>query len=204
MAELQDIIERAEKLFFSYGVKSVSMDDLSRDMSISKKTLYNFIDNKDEIVYLVVQNHINREKSKSEAVIHHSVNAIDEFLKIVSNNQSELNSINKNVLFDLQKYHPKSWNLLLEFTEVYIYNHILHNINRGIREELYRSDLNPELIAFIYVRSIDAILKQPFQHQTNYSLANTLKEFTFYHLHGIISKNGKEYLQHIITNYENI
>jgi AcrR family transcriptional regulator len=117
LAELIDIIEKAEQLFFKYGIKSISMDDLSREMSISKKTLYVFVDNKEELVYLVVQNHIHREKKKVEEVIKNSKNSIDEFLQIIMHNHDELNTLNPSVIYDLQKYHPKSWSLFTEFTE---------------------------------------------------------------------------------------
>lgn len=202
MAELVDIIKKAEQLFFNYGIKSISMDDLSREMSISKKTLYTFVDNKDELVYLVVQNHIDKEKEKSEAAIHQSKNSLDEFIKIIMHNHDELNSLNQNVIYDLQKYHPKSWGLLVEFTEIYIFNHILHNLKRGIKEGLYRDDMNPETIAFIYISSIDAILKNIHAKNKDINVATTLKEYAMYHLHGILSDKGKVFLKNHFNQQE--
>jgi AcrR family transcriptional regulator len=201
LAELIDIIEKAEQLFFKYGIKSISMDDLSREMSISKKTLYVFVDNKEELVYLVVQNHIHREKKKVEEVIKNSKNSIDEFLQIIMHNHDELNTLNPSVIYDLQKYHPKSWSLFTEFTEKYIFNHILHNLKRGVKEGIYRNDMNLEVIAFIYINSIDAILKNLNDKKTDNALASTMKEYAFYHLHGIVSNEGLHYLNNHLKNH---
>ena len=202
VAELIDITKKAEQLFFKYGIKSISMDDLSREMSISKKTLYTFVDNKDELVYLVVQNHIAREKIKSESIIHHSKDSVDEFIQIIMHNHEELNSLNENVIYDLQKYHPKSWNLLLEFTEQYIFNHILHNLKRGIKEGFYREDMNPETIALIYISSIDSILKNIHLKHTEKNVAKTIREYAIYHLNGIVSDNGKELVKKYFIQQE--
>jgi AcrR family transcriptional regulator len=198
--EILDIIQKAEQMFFNFGIKSISMDDLSREMSISKKTLYTFVNSKDDLVYLVVQSHISREKEKSKAIAQNSINAIDEFLQIILHNNDELNSLNKNVIYDLNKYHPKSWNLLTSFTEVYIFNHILHNLKRGVKEELYREDMNPELIAYIYINSIDAILKNIHNKKTDKYIATTIKEYAIYHLHGIVSEKGRNYIHHHLQN----
>lgn len=198
--ELIDIIQKAEQMFFNFGIKSISMDDLSREMSISKKTLYTFVDSKDDLVYLVVQNHISREKEKSTLISKKSINAIDEFLQIILHNNDELSSLNKNVIYDLNKYHPKSWNLLTGFTEEYIFNHILHNLKRGVKEELYREDMNPELIAFIYINSIDAILKNIHNKKTDKDIATTIKEYAIYHLHGIVSEKGRNYIHNHLKN----
>ncbi|MEI6311813.1 MAG: TetR/AcrR family transcriptional regulator [Bacteroidota bacterium] len=198
--ELIDIIQKAEQMFFNFGIKSISMDDLSREMSISKKTLYTFVDSKDDLVYLVVQNHISREKEKSAAISIKSINAIDEFLQIILHNNDELSSLNKNVIYDLNKYHPKSWNLLTGFTEEYIFNHILQNLKRGVKEELYREDMNPELISFIYINSIDAILKNIHNKKTDKDIATTIKEYAIYHLHGIVSEKGRNYIHNNLKN----
>ena len=198
--EVIDIIQKAEQMFFNFGIKSISMDDLSREMSISKKTLYTFVDSKDDLVYLVVQNHISREKEKSTVISKKSINAIDEFLQIILHNNDELSSLNKNVIYDLNKYHPKSWNLLTGFTEEYIFNHILQNLKRGVKEELYREDMNPELISFIYINSIDAILKSIHNKKTDKDIATTIKEYAIYHLHGIVSEKGRNYIHNNLKN----
>lgn len=176
------------------------MDDLSREMGMSKKTLYTFVENKDELVFHVVQNHILREKTKTESIIHHSKNSIDEFLQIIIHNNEELNSLNQNVIHDLQKYHPRSWNLLIEFTEMYVFNHILHNLKKGIKEGLYREDLNTEIIAFIYISSIDSILKNIHNKKTEKNIATTIKEYANYHLNGIVSDKGRDYIIKNIIN----
>ncbi|MEM1220215.1 MAG: helix-turn-helix domain-containing protein, partial [Bacteroidota bacterium] len=46
----RDILSRSKRLFLRYGIRSVTMDDISKEMGISKKTLYQYVDNKADLI----------------------------------------------------------------------------------------------------------------------------------------------------------
>ena len=52
------ILGKAEELFMQYGIRSVSMDDIANSLGMSKKTLYQYYADKDELVDSVVESHI--------------------------------------------------------------------------------------------------------------------------------------------------
>ena len=60
-SEFQNILEKVSALYMKYGIKSITMDDVARELGISKKTLYQFVENKNELVEKVVDYvmHIN-------------------------------------------------------------------------------------------------------------------------------------------------
>ena len=53
------IQNKAEELFMQFGIRSVSMDDIANNLGMSKKTVYQYFVDKDELVEAVVQAHIS-------------------------------------------------------------------------------------------------------------------------------------------------
>ena len=117
MTTLIDILGQAEQLFFKYGIKSISMDDLSKEMRISKKTLYYFVENKEQLVFLVIQNHLKQEQKKVEETTKKASNSIEEFVMILMTSYSQISEMNASTLYDIQKYYPQSWDQFTEHKE---------------------------------------------------------------------------------------
>jgi len=199
MTTLIDILSSAEQMFFKYGIKSISMDDLSKEMRISKKTLYTFVSNKEELVFLVIKNHLSQEKKKVEETIKNASNSIEEFIMILMFNYERIHEMNPSTLFDIQKYYPQSWDQFSEHKEKYIQSYILQNLKKGIDEGFYRIELNPEIIALIYVNTIDVIIRLCSEKIDKNNIAVMLKEYVNYHLHGIVSLKGKEHLNNYLN-----
>jgi hypothetical protein len=168
-------------------------------MRISKKTLYSFVANKEELVFLVIKNHLHEEKNKVDETVKQASNSIEEFVMILMYNYSQINEMNASTLYDIQKYYPQSWDQFTEYKEKYIQVYILQNLQKGIKEGLYRSELNPEIIALIYVNSIDTIFNISTEKFNKNDIGNMLREYVTYHLHGIVSDQGKEYLHNYLN-----
>lgn len=64
MSNVTTIIETATEMFGSRGIKAVSMDDLSHELGISKRTLYENFSSKDELLSECIK--FNREKRQNE------------------------------------------------------------------------------------------------------------------------------------------
>ena len=69
-------LKRVEDLFLRYGIKSITMDDVARELGISKKTLYQFVDNKDDLVHKMLERHIAEEKTMCDQVCGEAGNAV--------------------------------------------------------------------------------------------------------------------------------
>src|SRR5579862_7718340 len=112
MEEIQTkekILKGAEGLFTRYGIRSISMDDIARHLSVSKKTLYQHYADKDELVTMVTEAHMASSKKLYEAIRKQSENSIDELHKIGMQVRRHIEEQNPSLLFDIQKFHPKAW-----------------------------------------------------------------------------------------------
>ncbi|MEZ4902470.1 MAG: TetR/AcrR family transcriptional regulator [Spirosomataceae bacterium] len=141
------ILEKAQGLFFRYGIKSVSMDDIARELGISKKTIYQHFADKDAIVYAGVEEHFICERQDSERMQAEAPDPIAEVVMTSEMMRQVMVGMNPAMIFDLKKYYPRAWNSFTAFKNGFILNIIRKNLLKGIEMGLYRTDLNVEVTA---------------------------------------------------------
>ncbi|WP_375416224.1 TetR/AcrR family transcriptional regulator [uncultured Hymenobacter sp.] len=149
------ILLSAEKLFMRAGIRSVSMDDIAQELAISKKTLYKWFENKDQMVHAVMQSHLGREAGECEGLIKEATSAIDELFRMMDWLRAQFSDVHPGIFYDLQKYYPESWVLWTEHKHSYILRQISDNLHRGIREGLYRADLDVDVLARLRLAQIE-------------------------------------------------
>lgn len=141
------IIETSFKLFHRYGIKSVTMDDLSKEMGMSKKTLYKYFANKEALVKEVTKAQIQFNQNNCLQIANNAENAIHELILMMGSLRELFHDINPSLIFDLQKYHPKVWKIMEEHQNTFIQEMIVANLERGIKEGLYRKKLKLTILA---------------------------------------------------------
>lgn len=194
------IIEKVGELFMKYGIKSVSMDDIAQQICISKKTLYQFFKDKADLVTKVV-NFQNCEKDKKFIeIINSKKNAIDKLIDVSKHLIEVLKTVNPPVLYDLQKYYPELSKELIVNRKEHVYNNIRTNIINGIKEGLYRNDLNADIIASNYVKRIDDIFFEIDENIKQYPQHEIFMQLFIYHLRGIVNNEGLKYIEDKIKN----
>jgi TetR/AcrR family transcriptional regulator, cholesterol catabolism regulator len=185
-----EIVVRSEQLFMRVGVKSVTMDDISRELGMSKKTIYQHFDNKDSLIEAVINTHVEREQSCTESIISSAKDALDEVKKIGVFLASTIEDVSPSTLFDLQKYYYKSWEILMKKQDEHIINSIVRNIEKGIAEGNYRPDVNPDVIARIYAKATYMIVEEIANPNSKFSRKEMIWELHNYHIHAIATPKG--------------
>lgn len=194
------IITASTRLFMKYGIKSISMDDISRELGISKKTLYQFINNKEDLVDAGLEIYLKENQENIEESILEAEDAIDELVKISQQVMKHLVHISPSTIFDLKKYHPQSWKKLETFQFSYVENTIFDNLKRGQSEGLYRNNLMPKIISRLYVYKANAIANPNVFPISQFDRITLFKEIVKYHLFGIVSEKG---LKNIYDHHKN-
>lgn len=197
MNELQEILPKIQTLFFKYGVRSVTMDDIARELGKSKKTLYKFFQNKDDIVSNIVNNYIAVTQKDINGIVKSSDNALDEWLGITNYHFSFISKFNPSVIFDIKKYYPHCWSEFEAHKLNFVYNRVLKNLKRGIAEQFYRDDLNTEIIARFYIYKMEMFADNSISKEVNITREEIYDEIMNYHLRGISSDKGIEYLNQL-------
>lgn len=191
------IIEEIIILFNKYGIRSVSMDDISRELKISKKTLYQYVDNKSDLLEKIYAYQSVKTDEKYKKAFEEGENAIDALLSISQLVHWELQEITSKFLFDLRKYYPEISQRLFQKKRNYVLERVKSNIHRGIQEGIYRSDLSIDLVAALYVKKVEAI----HEHDHFVTFDPAIRFETIFnvmfdtHIRGISNANGLKYYQ---------
>lgn len=188
-------LERVEALFFRYGIKSLTMDDVAGELGISKKTLYQMVESKDDLVMKVLQHHTSREKSQCLDMASHASNAIEEILIVLDTNSQEMAQMKTNVINDLQKYHREGWLLIRNFHFDFVYKIIGENMMRGRKEGLYRENFDIDILAKLHLATAFNLFDEQIFPDGSTPRNVLFKEYMLHFLHGIVSPKGLNYLK---------
>lgn len=146
MEAKERILVKANELFNRYGIRSVSMDDIAAQLGMSKKTLYQYYTDKDELVHAVFDIALTVNRNNCLECSKKGENAIHEVFLSFDIMEEMLKSMNPSVLFDMHKYHPSAYKKFDDFRNGFLYKIIKNNLERGIKEELYRADIDTDIL----------------------------------------------------------
>ena len=141
------IQEQAKTLFMKYGMRSVSMDDIAGELGMSKKTIYQYFADKDELVDAVVNQDIRDMQNDCNYCYNEAADAIEEIFLTMDRILGHFRDLNPMLLYDLQKFHFNSYKKFKENKDTVLLEIIRKNIQRGIEEGLYRPDLDVEILS---------------------------------------------------------
>lgn len=195
--ELTKILDTSEALFTKYGIRSVTMSDISKTMGISKKTLYVHIQNKQDLVHRLVQRFVIRDKNYCIQVLGEAPNALEGLLRVNLYMQEQINQINPSLLFDLQKYHHPTWELFIAFHDTFMLELLEQNLRQGVKEGWYRSDLNVTLVARLHVNMMGLTTDSDLFPPKQFAPAEVARVLIQYHIHAIISPKGRAQLDEL-------
>lgn len=194
-----EIIDKAAGIFLKYGIKSVTMDDMAKELGMSKKTLYAYFSDKNDLVLQILTQKINSDQSRCMLIKDESENAIDEMFRINQFVSGMIKNVHPSVFYDLKKFHPDAMTIFHEHKWKFVKGTIMDNIARGKKEGLYRTELPDELIAIIYVGATDLISTGEAFAGLDKTSDQVFQEIIRFQLHGLVNEKGLAYLQEKIN-----
>ncbi len=193
--ELLNILEKVSILYQKYGIKSITMDDVARELGISKKTLYQHVTDKTDLVEKVMLLIAEKHNSFFKKLRANKINAIEELFEVNKYFTEMLKNYNPSMEYDLRKYYPDLFKNIYEVRRKRMYESIIRNMKKGIKEGLYRRDMDIEIIAKLHVSRIENMYDNEIF--TNEELISTkvFNEIFIYHLRGIANVTGIKFLE---------
>lgn len=195
----ENIITQSLTLFLKNGVKSMNMDEISTRLGISKKTLYVHFENKQDLVHHCFQKHYNSVAQMINDSASNFQHAIDELFAIDENCSLVMKQTNPFLLGELKRYYPSTFKLIEELKENILFSIMQGNLNRGIQQKLYRSNINVDIIAKLMISRIDTLINDDLFPLTRYDFRKLLTENRIYHIRGVATSKGINYLEKILN-----
>lgn len=176
------------------GIKSVTMDDVARELKVAKKTIYKYVKDKSDLVLKSITQYCGDEEEKTQELIDKFENPIDELIGITNHVSEHLKDMHPSVLFDLMKYYPEAWKVFENHKANWVYSCVSANIRKGMKEGFYRDNINPSILARYYVAKLDVIFDTEVFPSEDFSPSEVHLEVMRYHIRGLASEKGLKYL----------
>ena len=139
------IINGCLELFFKYGIKSITVDDISLHLGISKKTFYEHFENKNDVINEVVKEFINRNRLRNKEIIEEKKDVFDKLIKIYNKMLSQFSTCNPRFIYDIKKYNQDIYESINEFREKELHYMITNLIRQGKEEGIFRNEIDENL-----------------------------------------------------------
>ncbi len=178
------------------------MDDISRELGISKKTLYLYFTDKTDLVNKVTDFEIDRIKECFVSVTAFGTNAISELFEV---NRFMIEMMKRNspsFEYDLKKYYPDIFQKVLLNRRKGMIDSVLANLRRGKEEGLYRAELKEDIITKLQISRLENIYSDVMFKIEDYGAENIFKEMFIYHIRGIANEAGIKYLEGNIHKFD--
>jgi len=203
MVEKKQIVEKSAQLFKNSGIRSNTMDDIARETGISKKTLYQCIPDKNELVTEVIEQEYFKMKAVIEKISVESTNSIEELIRINTFILQFLRTINPTSISDLKKLYQDVYTVTrIRFKELFAQT-IIESIKKGKELKIFRDDINEEFITHLHTERIDQMQEASELWGSNSGSSEVIKEMITYYLRGLVTKQGETLLNTYLLDFNN-
>ena len=189
------IIAQTYDLFMRYGIRSVSMDDIAYHLAISKKTIYQYYEDKDALVEGVLDIELKRNYEDCANNKQKKLNSIHEFFLSMDSMKEMFKQLNPTIVHDIQKYHPKCFKKLHQHKDNFFYNMIKDNLELGIQEGLYRPEINIDILTKFHLETFFITTNTDLFPVSKYNLTQVSQEVLENFLYGIATAKGIEKIE---------
>jgi AcrR family transcriptional regulator len=193
--KMQSILEKTVELFFEYGIRNLNMDDISRSLGISKKTLYQFVKSKEDLIEKLFYFDEMKWEIEMAKLKVDEMNAIEILVQVSLKVFDEMGRFNPKLKFELKKYYEPIFQRFMVRKQDHIFSQISKNIEKGITEGLYRADVNIELVAGLYVRNLVMMHNNDNCFQENITFNQVFEVMFENHIRAISTPAGISYFE---------
>lgn len=189
------IVQKVRSLYYRYGIRSVTMDEVARILGISKKTLYEHFRNKQELVREVLAEDYRQSLDFTEEIRNRNLNAIEEMFEMYRMIHGIFKEYNPAVVYDVRKYYPLIYTEMKTSRRKLMYDATLENMIQGKREGFYRSDLDEAVIAKFHLARYESLFESDLFTPEDISSFSMYHEAFVYHIYGIVSEKGRVFFE---------
>jgi AcrR family transcriptional regulator len=195
------IIEGAAELFRTYGIKSVTMDSLATHLGMSKRTIYEVFSDKDELLIGVLKWMAEKQRELVKKVLGDSENSIVAIFKLLEINMTHFQDMSPAFQADIKKYHHEVLINKADKCEMPDYRSNIQLIERGVKEKLFRKEINPDLVNRCLYSLVRSLMDQDLYPFEQFARREVVKNVFINYLRGISTKEGIELINKLEAKF---
>jgi AcrR family transcriptional regulator len=200
MSQIERIIEGGEELFLKAGIKSVTMDDIAKHLGMSKKTIYQFFKDKNELVIALVKRKLKADEEQMVEFMSKSANVIEEMINMTKCSEDVFSRINPIVIHDMQKYHPDAWKEFQRFKANVLVSTLEELLTKGIKQGYIRPEIDVKIVARMRVNTVELGFNTSIFPVAEFNTWKIQVQFLDHFNYGICTLKGYK----LLNKYKNI
>ncbi|MFA6467960.1 MAG: TetR/AcrR family transcriptional regulator [Bacteroidota bacterium] len=152
------ILELAKNRFFKMGFNKVTLDELSADLGISKKTMYKYFPSKEELVKTIVWMVLRKVEKEVQRISEQDKPFVHRLAELILYIGKTFGGLSKSFQMDMKRFAPFIWVEAEKFRHEHIVNKMIEMIRRAKKENVFRNDINDEVIVMMLSSCFQNIL----------------------------------------------
>jgi TetR/AcrR family transcriptional regulator, cholesterol catabolism regulator len=194
------VLDAGNELFLKFGIKSVTMDDIAKHLTMSKKTIYRYFRDKDDVVLTLCQEQLKEHYVHFDRISKTATDPIDEMIQVAAHMHTIFTKMNPGFFYDLQKYHAEAWKEVVKFKNELCCVLLEANMQRGIEQGLYRTEINIKVLAKMRMEQVDMGFSPEAFPPDKFTMSEVQLELLGHFLHGITTIKGHK----LINKYRQV
>ena len=198
----QRILDVATEQFARFGVRTITMEDLARQVGISKKTIYQEFEDKKDLVKEVFARILEEDRRRLAFIAEQGDGVIEHLVQTSKMMRERLTSINPLVILEVQKYFPEAWKIFESFKEETIQTDLVKVLEKGKELGYFRKEIDSKVLAKVRISQITSAFDPRSFADVEYNLVEEQMIILDHFLHGIFTEKGREaylFQQNILT-----
>jgi AcrR family transcriptional regulator len=190
--ERERILNYAINKFHAEGFYKTSMDEIAKDLQMSKKTIYKYFQSKEGLLETVAGWLMDESKKHIDSILSSGDNVVVKFLKVINMYNSKVLKCSEKWFTDLQVHAPKLWQRIDEFRTSRIYHVLSELVSEGKKEGYINEEIPTCVIVTSYNSTIKSMVNYQFLYENNISVSEAANHAMQILLSGILTKKGKQ------------
>ncbi|WP_299289310.1 TetR/AcrR family transcriptional regulator [uncultured Mucilaginibacter sp.] len=203
ISQIDRIMQGGDELFLQAGIKSVTMDDIAKHLGMSKKTIYHYFGDKNELVIALVKKKLRDDECQMQLIIQDSANVIDEMINMMKCSEEIFSRINPIVIHDIQKYHPEAWGEFQKFKSNVLIKTLEELLTKGIEQGFIRPDLDVKVLAKMRVHQVEMGFNHTIFPLSQFSTWKVQYQLLEHFNYGVCTLKGHQLLDQHKININN-
>jgi AcrR family transcriptional regulator len=184
------ILRYSQEKFLRDGILKKTIDEIARELQMSKNTIYKYFPNKEALMNESVECFINSVRSNASVIIDSKANAIEKLVRMFNLISAHIMKLNERFLKDVQLEYPQVWLTIDRMRKKLAYDAISRIIRQGKREKLF-TEFPVDIMVAIFIGAFRAVINPEFLLNNSYSTAEAFSHTYKILLNAILSEKGK-------------
>jgi AcrR family transcriptional regulator len=158
----QDILQTAKELFWKYGFRKISIEEICKKSCVSKMTFYKFFQNKLEIAKTVVKTEAENGEVRMKSILHNSSSISEKLQQMIQIKIDGTNGASEEFIQDFYLGGVPELKAYVEEVTRNLWDSIMVDIKEAQAKGIFRKDLNPEFLIHFSFRMVDLMKDEVF------------------------------------------